>query len=332
MMSTSRSTTIRWLAGLIVCFAPMIALLLSPWSSNAPLIYLGILPAIVALECGVRVAACAAVLTSLSVFVGLLVSDSVWLAALYIALACVGVAWAYTRGWEGPATYVASQAAMAAIAAPGTDLIDSASSSAASAAVVSAFVLGGGLWVSLVGRLLLADLPHGSHDRPTRLALLRFGITLTTLAFVGTVVAKEWLPGGHAWWVLLTLLVVLQPGIAGSTARTLQRVTGTVGGGLVAAVLVIIVDDDAVTTAIGFVIAVLSAVAYLKAPYWAFAALLTAALMCLTFTPATVMTGYAERAGFTLLTAASVALVLSITGLVLNHIQRPPRLTVESAR
>ncbi|WP_168187130.1 FUSC family protein [Williamsia sp. 1138] len=297
----------------------MIALYLSPWSSNTALVYLGLLPAVVALESGVRVAAVTAILTPVSVLVGLLVGGSAWSAAVYIAALCLAVAWSYTRGWEGPATYVASQAALAAIAVPGTTLVDGAPNSPTSALVVAAFVLLGGLWVAFIGSFFLDDLPHRDRETPTRRDLYRFALTLTALAFVGTLAAKLVLPGGHAWWVLLTIFVVLQPGIAGSTTRTLHRVLGTVGGGLVAAVLVNLIGINTLTTAIGVIIAVLSGIAYLKAPYWAFAALLTAALMCLSFTPETVMYGYAERAGFTLLGALAVAVVLSVTDLILKQ-------------
>ena len=320
-MSTSSTSTARWVTGLLLCFVPMIFLYLSAWSSYAPFIYLGLLPALVALERGVRVAAVTAVLTPISVFLGLVISGSAWLSAVFVAAICVGVAWSYTKGWEGAATYIASQAALAAIAAPGARLTDSAPNSLASAAVVTGFVLVGGAWVVLMGILLLDDLPHKIHEKPTDEDLRRFTIMLIGLVFSGTLAAKLWLPGGHAWWVVLTILVVLQPGIAGTSRRTFHRVLGTVAGGFVAALLVNIIGINSVTTAIGVFVAVLSGIAYLKAPYWVFAALLTAALMCLSFTPETVMHGYAERAGFTLLAAAVTVLVLKISDMALRPIK-----------
>ncbi|MGW6659502.1 FUSC family protein [Rhodococcus sp. NPDC055024] len=199
-------------------------------------------------------------------------------------------------------------------------MADSAPNSLASAAVVTGFVLFGGAWVVLLGVLLLDDLPHKTHDQPTDEDLRRFTIMLVCLVFFGTLAAKLWLPGGHAWWVVLTILVVLQPGIAGTSRRTLHRVLGTVAGGFVAALLVNIIGINSVTTAIGVFVAVLSGIAYLKAPYWVFAALLTAALMCLSFTPETVMLGYAERAGFTLLAASVTVLVLKISDMALRPV------------
>ena len=312
---------VRWVSGLLLCFVPMICLYLSAWSSYAPFIYLGLLPALVALERGVRVAAVTAVLTPVSVFLGLVVSGSVWLSGVFVAAICVGVAWSYTKGWQGAATYIASQGALAAIAAPGARLADTAPNSPASAAVVTGFVLVGGVWVALIGVLLLDDLPHNAHEQPADEDLRRFTIVLVCLVFFGTLAAKLWLPGGHAWWVVLTILVVLQPGVAGTSRRTFHRVLGTVAGGLIGALLVYVIGINSATTAIGVFVAVLSGIAYVKAPYWVFAFFLTAALMCLSFTPETVMHGYAERAGFTLLAAAVTVLVLKISAMVLRPVE-----------
>lgn len=320
-ISTNRGSMVRWVSGLLLCFVPMISLYLSAWSSYAPFIYLGLLPALVALERGVRVAAVTAVLTPVSVFFGLVVSGSAWISAVFVAAICVGVAWSYTKGWEGAATYIASQAALAAIAAPGARVTDLAPNSFASAAVVTGFVLVGGVWVVLMGILLLGGLPHNAHEQPADEDLRRFTIVLVGLVFFGTLAAKLWLPGGHAWWVVLTILVVLQPGVAGTSRRTFHRVLGTVAGGFAAALLVSVIGINSVTTAIGVFVAVLSGIAYLKAPYWVFAFLLTAALMCLSFTPETVMHGYVERAGFTLLAAAATVLVLKISAMALRPVE-----------
>ena len=331
-MSWRCSPAVRWPAGIVLCFVPMVCLYLSPWSSAAPLVYLGLLPAVVALECGPRVATVTSLLTPVSVFAGLLLGRSAWSAALFIGLICLGVAWSYTRRWQGAATYIVSQSALAAIAGPGTTLVDAPATSPISAAAVSSFVLLGGVWVAGIGYLLLYDLPQPTGEVPDRQHLYRFAIMLTALTFIGTIAAKLWLPGGHAWWVVLTVLVVLQPGRAGSTARTLQRVIGTVGGGFVAVAVVTVVADNSLTTAMGVLLAVLSGIAYLKAPYWAFAALLTAALMSLSFTPETVMHGYLERAGFTLLAAVAVGVVLWSTDLYLRKSSRMIRQHRSSAR
>ncbi|MDJ0491312.1 FUSC family protein [Rhodococcus qingshengii] len=320
-MSTHRMSVVRWLSGLLLCFVPMVCLYLSSWSPSASFVYLGLLPALVALERGVRLAAVTAVLTPISVFLGLMISGSAWISAVFVAAICIGVAWSYTKGWQGAATYIASQGALAAIAAPGARLTDMAPNSLVSAAVVTGFVLVGGVWVVLMGVLLLDDLPHNAHEQPADEDLRRFTIMLICLVFFGTLAAKLWLPGGHAWWVVLTILVVLQPGVAGTSSRTLHRVLGTVAGGFLAALLVYTIGINSVTTAIGVFVAILSGIAYLKAPYWVFAALLTAALMCLSFTPETVIHGYAERAGFTLLAATATVAVLKVSEMVLKPVE-----------
>lgn len=70
------TTTIRWLAGVFLCFVPMIAVYLSPWSDDGALEYLGILPTLVALPSGVLVGAVIAIITPVVVFIGLLLSGT----------------------------------------------------------------------------------------------------------------------------------------------------------------------------------------------------------------------------------------------------------------
>jgi len=78
----------------------------------------------------------------------------------------------------------------------------------------------------------------------------------------------------HGYWLLLTSLIVLQPHVSGTMRRGLERIGGTVAGGILAALLAVAVHSQLVTAAVLFLLALL-ALAILPISYIAFAFFLT---------------------------------------------------------
>jgi uncharacterized membrane protein YccC len=78
----------------------------------------------------------------------------------------------------------------------------------------------------------------------------------------------------HGYWLLLTSLIVLQPHVSGTLRRGLERVGGTVAGGILAAVLAAALHSQLVIAAVLFPLALL-ALAILPVSYGAFAFFLT---------------------------------------------------------
>lgn len=299
----------RYAAGILLCLAPLFIVFLSPARGDATLVYVGVLPTFVSLISGSLVALGVAFATSAVVFVGLLVSPHAALAAGLMAVLGLVVAWSYRRGWEVPATYVATQAALAAIATPHVTMLQSHSANAIPAAAAAAgFVLFGGLWVAITGHFLLGDLaqPHP----PLTTHLVTFGVVLALLLAIETYAAIAWIPGTNVWWVVLTTLVVLSPDQKHSMSRSVERAGGTVLGAIVATAVISLLGRGTTLTLVGVVAALLTAMAYVAARYWIFAALLTFALVVLTVPADRVVHSSADRIGYTLI-AAVVALVVS---------------------
>ncbi len=82
----------------------------------------------------------------------------------------------------------------------------------------------------------------------------------------------------HGYWLLLTSLIVLQPHVSGTLRRGLERVGGTVGGGVLAALLAIVLRSQLAIAAVLFPLALLS-LAVMPVSYAAFAFFLTAAFV-----------------------------------------------------
>jgi uncharacterized membrane protein YccC len=82
----------------------------------------------------------------------------------------------------------------------------------------------------------------------------------------------------HGYWLLMTSLIVLQPHVSGTLRRGLERILGTVGGGVLAAVLAATLHSQLATAAVLFPLALL-ALAILPVSYAAFAFFLTPAFV-----------------------------------------------------
>lgn len=78
----------------------------------------------------------------------------------------------------------------------------------------------------------------------------------------------------HGYWLLLTSLIVLQPHVSGTLRRGLERIGGTVAGGILAAVLAVVLHSQWITAAVLFPLALL-ALAILPLSYAGFVFFLT---------------------------------------------------------
>jgi len=82
----------------------------------------------------------------------------------------------------------------------------------------------------------------------------------------------------HGYWLLMTSLIVLQPHVSGTMRRSLERIGGTVAGGILAALLAVALHSQLATAAVLFPLALL-ALAILPVSYAAFAFFLTPAFV-----------------------------------------------------
>ncbi|MGA2168904.1 MAG: FUSC family protein [Terracidiphilus sp.] len=82
----------------------------------------------------------------------------------------------------------------------------------------------------------------------------------------------------HGYWLLMTSLIVLQPHVSGTMRRGLERIGGTVGGGILAALLAVALHSQLATAAVLLPLALL-ALAVLPVSYAAFAFFITPAFV-----------------------------------------------------
>ncbi len=182
------------------------------------------------------------------------------------------------------------------------------------------FLGGGGLWALLVFPRLLQKMKMPMPPRPKSWAgtdTLVYTITITVLCTASTLGVLVWWPGSDGAWLVLTVLVLTQPGGDDSLKRTFERIPGTVIGIVIAAIVASVASSEAVLLTVGLILMVITVVILLSPhSYFLYSAFITAAVVLFTATSiADVHKTAAERLEFTL---AGGALILVAAGITLG--------------
>ncbi|HEX3481392.1 MAG TPA: FUSC family protein [Kofleriaceae bacterium] len=135
----------------------------------------------------------------------------------------------------------------------------------ASSAVAGSAAAGGSRWAARIDAL------RGSLDRDS--AVLRHAVRVALVALAAMAVTRA-LHLERAYWATLTAVLLLQPYLPATITRGLQRVGGTILGGLIAAAITTIVRDPLGIAIAAFGFAAISA-AVLQLNYGLYALFLT---------------------------------------------------------
>jgi hypothetical protein len=302
---------------ILFAIAPMLILSATAWSENATLLYLGMLPAAVGLSISVRVAAVGGVLTGVLMMLAVPLREEPLAGALFMAAIGAVVGLSSMRGWHGLGGYAGPQTSFALLGAPmvtivsGTVAIDS---SWTATTTMGGSVAAGGLWIAFIGWLARHELPtHEPHIVP-RVVAQYFAGALAALVGIGAFVVMQWSTSSDAWWLLLTLFVVVQPFYSATLQRSAYRVLGTVIGAVIAALVAELLGELPVVVAIVTLMVVAGAVwAQMTQPYWVYVTFLTPAVILPTSSQTeAVLFADVQRVAFTVCAAAVAVGVLTI--------------------
>lgn len=307
----------RLIVLLLLTVSPMLILSATSWSANGNLFYLGMLPAAVGLFVNVRVAAAGGVITGVLMMLAVQLRDDPVPGALFMAAIGAVVGVSSLRGWHGVGAYAGPQTSFALIGAPTVALSSgtvAAESSSSATLTMGALVAAGGLWIAVMGWLARDALPRSPSTVVPAGAARYFAVALASLVGIATFIAMRWTNASNAWWLVLTLFVVVQPFYAATLERTTYRVIGTVLGATFAAIVVeVLADAPLAITVVTLLVTAGAAWAYLKQPYWVYASLLTPAVILQTPAPSElVLIAGLERVLFTVGAAAMTVAVLAI--------------------
>lgn len=143
-------------------------------------------------------------------------------------------------------------------------------------------VLGAGLYASVFPYLLRKRLPKPTLTPVSPSRARGFAVVSGAVVGIATWVVVHYDLGHGGAWLLLTLLVVLQPFVKDAFKKTAHRVLGTTVGFVIAFAIASVITWPAALYAIG-VTATIGAVAMmlLHRPYWRYASFLTVAIVLL---------------------------------------------------
>jgi MFS family permease len=187
-------------------------------------------------------------------------------------------------------------------------------SGTAAAVVTGAVILLGGLWTTLSVRILIGwprtrEPREGLSGRATLMYAITMGVVLGVAAWVVLNHAKY----HEGAWLLLTLIVVLQPSPGDTLTRSVQRLAGTLVGSGVALLLIVFgVQSTLAVMVAGVMFFAAFTVRYAwKRPYWQYVSLLTPAVILMDTPGRDGLRVTEDRVGFTFI-AVIVALGLAV--------------------
>lgn len=309
MATTGRAVIAGVVLLVVTALLPGLALGVAGLSAQTSVATLGILSGLfAALGGGPRVGVLLAAPLGLAAGLAVALDHDAWLAAALLLVVAGSRGWLATRGLHGALT--------TAVVAVGFIVSDppAAGTWVPEPVMAGLVMLGGALYGA--GVVALVRLKRPSPASPAHLTAPR----ARAFALVSgiTVAAVTWavvrFDVGHTGaWVILTVVVVLQPYVQDGTRKAVQRAGGTVIGFAAVYLIGLATDSLIALYILGMAALVLAIVLSIAArPYWAFAGALTAAIVLLEGASTSVTDTALQRLGAT---AVGVALALAVTAL-----------------
>ena len=203
---------------------------------------------------------------------------------------------------------------IAPISVPGS------SSTLVAALLSGAAFTAGGLWVVVLAKLLLGEHLPSATPRPVHpTTSIIYAVISGLIVGIAAGILLWVFPRQPGAWLLLTLLILLQPDPHDSWRKTIQRLGGTIAGGLVSLIFVIVPLPSAVTLSLGVVLLFAAFVVRfaLHRPYWQYVIPLTVAAVLLDSTEADRADIALDRVAFTLIGGiATIGVALAVKAVI----------------
>nr|WP_294948163.1 FUSC family membrane protein [uncultured Mucilaginibacter sp.] len=97
-------------------------------------------------------------------------------------------------------------------------------------------------------------------------ATFKHALRVSLVCFIGYITAKNVSLGGHSYWVLLTIIVILKPGFSLSKQRNYQRLVGTIVGGAIGILILTFIPNTTVQF-VCFVVFMIGTYSFLRLNY-----------------------------------------------------------------
>lgn len=180
---------------------------------------------------------------------------------------------------------------------------------------VTAILAVSGAWSVVAIGYLTRQISTPPREQIAPRTIRYFTVALVIALFIGTYVVLRWYPGGTGAWLIMTILIVLQPEWEVFRSRMIERTVGTLFGVAIAGVLVLALP--ATLHGVVGVPLVLIALAYRSSgTYWGFTTILTPGVVLMVtqgMNQTEALTADGQRLGFTI---GAIAVVVAVAALL----------------
>ena len=97
-------------------------------------------------------------------------------------------------------------------------------------------------------------------------ATFKHALRVSLVCLLGYITSKYFSLGGHSYWVLLTIIVILKPGFSLSKQRNYQRLIGTIAGGIIGIIILSFIPNKT-TQFIFLVVLMIGTYSFLRLNY-----------------------------------------------------------------
>lgn len=270
-----------------------------------------------------RLGAVLSALLALATVGAVLAHDHPNLGALLMAALAAGAGLAALHGLQLPVLMVPLAVEFLLVSPPPlAGWEHPADAGVAYALAVGLVVLLGGLWASAFFGVLARHLPRPALEPISRDQAVTYAVALTLGAAAATYIVLRWYPDGLGAWLIMTVLLLLQPDPHRMLNKTLQRIAGTILGVVGAATVLLLTDSSALHHALGSTLLVLTLSMHTK-PYWRFVTVLTPAMVLMASRGTDGIAVDESRLTWTLAGAAlAIVVTIAINGVLVARSRR----------
>lgn len=195
----------------------------------------------------------------------------------------------------------------------------------ANALVLAGLVLASALFATAIARVIASKMPEMKRNTVSpevgRLYGLLLGLMLATAAWF---VSADHLAHSGSW-VILTLVVIIQPSLHRSWVKAFHRAAGTILGFFIAIGVATTIQNPTLLYVAGGIAAVLAIVALVgHQPYWLYVTALTVAIAILEGSSSSILDTAQERLWATVVAATAALVVMAVLALFAKRVGASP--------
>lgn len=302
---------------------PVLLLMLGVGGLTSLCVYGGVI-AMTAGFYDLRLSAALSAVAGIAAFLAVLVHPYPLAGGVFMGLLAGGAALTARQGLHSP-VLVVPLAISITLTAPPT--VTGVGPGAATALVAGLAMTACGLWVTGVSRVILGDRrPHFPTRPHSRSAAVTYGIVMAVVVGLAAWGVLSSGPVDHGGWLILTLVVILQPSTTDTVRKTFDRLGGTVAGLVIALVFALVDLPPALQLSMSAALlyCALASRFVLRLPYWVYVLLLTPAIILMNAKATNALDLVVERFAFTALGAViAIGVAFVVKVLVIQRHGRP---------